>query len=76
MRRFIEEITVRDPDIASRIIHALEGKKEKSSEDAHSTIRTREPAYEVDLYEEAGGRDPLSNRVCECIRLKVFVRED
>lgn len=64
MRRFVEEIHLRTPVIARKIIRALEDHKEYSSD----------PIYEVDMYERSP--DILSNRPAEDITLKIFVRED
>lgn len=77
MRRFIEEITVRDPEIARKIILALEGdrKKEEPASSSNATIAAREPVYEVDLYEE-GDFELRSNGPRGMARLKIFVRED
>lgn len=71
MRRFIEEISVRDRDIANKIIEALET-EEKENRFA--------PKYEVDMYENPYDpkRDEFGKAYpgeCVCL-LKIYVRED
>lgn len=67
MRRFVEEIQVRDSLIARKIIEALETKNWDDNS----------PVYEVDVY-KSEGYDPVHNpregyRGCA---IKIFVRED
>ena len=70
MRRFIEEIRVTDPQIAEKIIVALETRSEDR----------RDPVYEVDMF-NTQTYDPCSSksreeRYGECVLLKIFVREE
>lgn len=76
MRRFIEEIQVRDPMIANKIIAALEAKPD----DEKDPVYKREPRnnYEVEMYEHHRVWDPCKNKSDDYpyISLKIFVRED
>lgn len=68
MRRFVEEIRVKDPQIAEKIIAALETRKEGSYD----------PAYEVDMF-ISEGIEPVREREARCVEvvsLKIFIRED
>ncbi len=68
MRRFIEEIRVKDPKIAVKIIAALETRKEGSYD----------PVYEVDMF-ITEGFEPVRDREARCVdvtSLKIFIRED
>ena len=76
MRRFIEEIRVQDPDIARKIIEALEAKPEDDSY-SRCTVWPRN-IYEVDVYEHYRDPGPMRNKPDEhgYVLLKIFVRED
>lgn len=70
MRRFIEEIRVVTPQIAEKIIAALETRSEDR----------RDPVYEVDVF-DSRGYDPCSNkahddRYIDTVLLKIFVMEE
>ena len=68
MRRFVEEIKVTDPQIAEKIVVALETRSYDASD----------PVYEVDMF-EGTSYDPISNKnVIErsCHVLKIFAREE
>lgn len=68
MRRFVEEIRVTTPEIAEKIITALETR----IDDKH------DPVYEVDMFVD-NGFDPCTGKRASsgysCI-IKIFARED
>lgn len=77
MRRFIEEIRVQDPDIARKIIEALEAKPENQEGEKH-TVWKPEPRnnYEVDVFEVMDGDIKRGCNAYPVQVLKIFVRED
>ena len=69
MRRFIEEIKVKDTNIAYRIAAALE------TRDANHI----DPAYEVDMYATESFVEGVRDREARCVEataIKIFIRED